>query len=383
MGSLLLKFCSCSSSSPPLPSSFFLPQRKFRSKTVGHETLSNDQNKLERESPGVLLEAGGILGGAGVEGGKEEVKLDDFVVERELGRGGFGKVLKVRRRGKVYAMKVVRKKDIVENCLEESMKLEKMVLQRNSHPFVVKLNYSFQTKNKVYLVMEYMAGGDLFKLLQKNGKFTEETARLYLSEVILAIDYLHRELNLIYRDLKPENILLDAEGHIKLTDFGLSKQTDQTYTFAGTQEYLAPEVILEKGQTKAIDWWGCGVLLYEMLSGAPPFGNKEKNFEVIKRQILENRPRFPVYFSYDAISLIKKFMVIDPSKRLGSRSILDLKKDNFFKKIDWEKLMERKIDPPTLGGGRKDFGGREGVGKQIEETFDDKAMPYIPNMTYS
>ena len=316
----------------------------------------------------------------------QKVTANDFIIERELGRGAFGKVYLVTKKdkkNKFYAMKKIPKTAIIENNLKENIVLEKNILQSNHHPFIVALYYAFQNSTSIYLVMEYLSGGDIFNLLRRQQKFTEDTARFYLAEVCMAVDYLHREMNLIYRDLKPENILIHSNGHIKITDFGLSKQTDgTTYTMAGTPEYLAPEILEDRGHTKAIDWWGVGILLYEMLTGHPPFTNKERNIVDIKRMILENKPKFPTYFSKNAIDIIKKFLDNDPSKRLGVRSINDIKSHPFFSGINWNDLMNYKIQPPVF---TRTNGNLKSDNKKIEENDEISTYnndQYMEGITY-
>lgn len=318
----------------------------------------------------------------------KKVTSADFQIERELGKGAFGKVFLVTKKdkkNKFYAMKVIKKTAIYENNLKENIVLEKKILENKSrHPFIVTLHYAFQNSKAIYLVMEYLSGGDIFHLLRRQQKFTEDTARFYLAEVVMAVDYLHREMNLIYRDLKPENILIHANGHIKITDFGLSKQTDGiTYTLAGTPEYLAPEILEDRGHTKAIDWWSVGILLYEMLSGKPPFTNKERNMIDIKKMILENKPKFPSYFSKNSIDIIKKFLNNDPSKRLGVRSFNDVKSHPFFEGIDWNDLLQYKIQPPIFSRGNGN-NKNENI-KKMEETedgCDSKNDQYLEGITY-
>lgn len=320
----------------------------------------------------------------------KKVTSNDFQIERELGRGAFGKVFLVTKKDKkhkLYAMKVIKKTAIYENNLKENIVLEKNILEnKNHHPFIVTLYYAFQNQKAIYLVMEYLPGGDIFHLLRRQQKFTEGTARFYLAEVVMAVDYLHREMNLIYRDLKPENILLSSNGHIKITDFGLSKQTDgTTYTLAGTPEYLAPEILADKGHTKAIDWWSVGILLFEMLTGRPPFTNKERNIVEIKRMILENKPKFPSYFSKNAIDIIRRFLDNDPSKRLGVRSINDVKQHPFFEGVHWQSLLEYKIQPPVFTRSNQNANTKAEHNKKSEEheeyttSINDQ---YLEGITY-
>jgi serine/threonine protein kinase len=190
---------------------------------------------------------------------------DDFELLKVLGKGSFGKVLQVRKKdtGRIYAMKVLSKKDIAQRHEIGHTMSERNVLMRLHNPFLVGLKFSFQTPDKLYLVLDYMNGGELFYHLQKETAFTEERAKFYISEIVVALEYLHK-YNIIYRDLKPENVLLDTTGHVALTDFGLCKEnmtTDaQTTTFCGTAEYLAPEVLMGGGYGKAVDWWSLGIL---------------------------------------------------------------------------------------------------------------------------
>jgi len=212
-------------------------------------------------------------------------------------------------------------------------------------PFIVQLYYAFQTIDKLYLVLDFMIGGELFFHLRKAQRFTESRAKFYIAEIILSLEYLHSK-NIIYRDLKPENVLMDAEGHIKIADFGLSKQGvsygTKAYTFCGTPEYLAPEILKGQGHDKAVDWWSLGALLYEMLSGAPPFYSKDRN--QMFRNILEKPVEMRPFFSGEAKSLLSGLLTIEPAKRLSNP--LDIKAHAFFRDIDWSKLSKKLIKPP-------------------------------------
>ena len=354
MGSSIVKFCECSEKTKLKEHKTSILNINDLNKDKETETRKRATTSIETVSEDMYnsKEFQVLMNHTGDKATAKKVTSNDFQIERELGRGAFGKVFLVTKKdkkNKFYAMKVIKKTAIYENNLTENIVLEKTVLQTNHHPYVVTLYYAFQNKTSIYLVMEYLSGGDIFHLLRRQQKFTEDTAKFYLAEVVMAVDYLHREMNLIYRDLKPENILLHANGNIKITDFGLSKQTDgTTYTLAGTPEYLAPEILEDKGHTKAIDWWSVGILLYELLTGHPPFTNKERNMVEIKRMIIENKPKFPSYFSKNAIDIIKKFLDSDPSKRLGVRSIADVKKHPFFNGINWDDLMQLKVQPPIF-----------------------------------
>jgi serine/threonine protein kinase len=201
-------------------------------------------------------------------------------------------------------------------------KTERNVLARVQHPFIVSLRFAFQTNNKLYLILDWFAGGELFHHLREAGRFKQDRARFYVAEIALAFGYLH-DMEVVYRDLKPENILLDAEGHVRLTDFGLSKdnfaQTETTTTFCGTPEYLAPEIVMRQAYTMAVDWWALGVLLYELLVGQPPFyhSNQKMLFDRITKGVVS----FPEYVRPAAKDLIKSLLQVDPTKRLGHEKV--------------------------------------------------------------
>ncbi|KAJ8552886.1 hypothetical protein K7X08_020279 [Anisodus acutangulus] len=218
------------------------------------------------------------------------VGLDDFKVLKVVGQGAFGKVYQVRkiRTSEILAMKVMRKDKILEKDHAEFMKTERDVLTKIDHPFVVQLRYSFQTKYRLYLVLDFVNGGHLFFQLHRQGLFREDLARIYTAEIASAVSHLHSN-GIMHRDLKPENILLDADGHVVLTDFGLAKQFNEntrSNSLCGTIEYMAPEIILGKGHDKAADGWSVGVLLYEMPTGKPPFvGNRQK----VQQKIIKDK----------------------------------------------------------------------------------------------
>ena len=209
---------------------------------------------------------------------------------------------------------------------------------------------AFQSKDKLYFVLDYCAGGELFFHLGKEGRFSENRARFYAAEIILAISYVH-SLDIIYRDLKPENVLLDAQGHIRLTDFGLSKEgisnsSSGANSFCGTPEYLAPEILNRQGHGRAVDWWSLGALLYEMLTGLPPFycQDRERLFEKIRKSELN----YPPSLSRPAVSLLKGLLTKDPTRRLGSgpNDDQDIRRHEFFASINWEKLFHGEVAPP-------------------------------------
>ncbi|XP_077203913.1 ribosomal protein S6 kinase alpha-2 isoform X4 [Paroedura picta] len=228
-------------------------------------------------------------------------------------------------------------------------KMERDILAEVNHPFIVRLHYAFQTEGKLYLILDFLRGGDLFTRLSKEVMFTEEDVKFYLAELALALDHLHG-LGIIYRDLKPENILLDEEGHIKITDFGLSKEAidhdKRAYSFCGTIEYMAPEVVNRRGHTQSADWWSFGVLMFEMLTGSLPFQGKDRKETMAL--ILKAKLGMPQFLSIEAQSLLRALFKRNPSNRLGAGldGVEEIKRHPFFATIDWNKLYRREIKPP-------------------------------------
>ncbi|KAM6464298.1 ribosomal protein S6 kinase alpha-2 isoform 1-T1 [Liasis olivaceus] len=228
-------------------------------------------------------------------------------------------------------------------------KMERDILAEVNHPFIVKLHYAFQTEGKLYLILDFLRGGDLFTRLSKEVMFTEEDVKFYLAELALALDHLHG-LGIIYRDLKPENILLDEEGHIKITDFGLSKEAidhdKRAYSFCGTIEYMAPEVVNRRGHTQSADWWSFGVLMFEMLTGSLPFQGKDRKETMAL--ILKAKLGMPQFLSVEAQSLLRALFKRNPSNRLGAGldGVEEIKRHPFFATIDWNKLYRKEIKPP-------------------------------------
>lgn len=258
--------------------------------------------------------------------------------------------MKEIKTGEMFALKVLRKDNIIKRNQVEHTKTERSVLGYVRHPFIVSMNMAFQSKDKLYFVLDYCAGGELFFHLGRLGKFPEYQSRFYASEITLAISYVH-SLDIIYRDLKPENVLLDARGHVRLTDFGLSKEgisssSSGANSFCGTPEYLAPEILNRQGHGRAVDWWSLGALLYEMLTGLPPFycQDREKLFEKIRKSDLH----YPASLSKQAKSLLRGLLTRDPNKRLGSgvSDAEEIKSHEFFAEIDWDKLAKGDITPP-------------------------------------
>ncbi|KAF8367983.1 rskn-1, partial [Pristionchus pacificus] len=228
-------------------------------------------------------------------------------------------------------------------------KMERNILAHISHPFIVKLHYAFQTEGKLYLILDFLRGGDLFTRLSKEVMFTEEDVKFYLAELTLALEHLH-SLGIVYRDLKPENILLDSDGHIKLTDFGLSKEAvdgdNKTYSFCGTIEYMAPEVINRKGHSTAADFWSLGVLMFEMLTGHLPFTGSDRKETM--SLILKSKLSMPPFLSPPAQSLLRALFKRNAVNRLGygTNGSIALKKHNFFASINWHGLLAKQVKPP-------------------------------------
>uniref|UniRef100_A0A8C8M5L3 Ribosomal protein S6 kinase n=1 Tax=Oncorhynchus tshawytscha TaxID=74940 RepID=A0A8C8M5L3_ONCTS len=307
--------------------------------------------------PSVSLQDDGILKEIDIsqhtKEGFEKADPSQFELLKVLGQGSYGKVFLVRKikgsdRGQLYAMKVLRKATLKVRDRVRS-KMERDILAEVNHPFIVKLHYAFQTEGKLYLILDFLRGGDLFTRLSKEVMFTEEDVKFYLAELALALDHLH-SLGIIYRDLKPENILLDEEGHIKITDFGLSKEAidhdKRAYSFCGTIEYMAPEVVNRRGHTHSADWWSFGVLMFEMLTGSLPFQGKDRKETMAL--ILKAKLGMPQFLSPEVQSLIRALFKRNPTNRLGAGpdGVEEIKRHNFFGNIDWNKLYRREIKPP-------------------------------------
>ncbi|KAJ1968848.1 hypothetical protein IWQ62_000992 [Dispira parvispora] len=304
-----------------------------------------------------------------------KVGLDDFQTMRLIGQGAYGRVFLVqhKQKGQYFAMKVVPKSRVVANSRQITFtKAERAILEDVQHPFVVRLFYAFQTAECLYLILEYASGGELFHHMNVERMFTERVARFFAAEIVLALEHLHT-LGIIYRDLKPENCLLDSDGHIVLTDFGLSKlglpENGKTNTFCGTIEYMAPEVLDESPYDQSVDWWSLGILLYDMITGAPPFKgtNKKKVMDAIRHKGI----KFPDFVSPDARDLITQLLSKDPAKRLGTFTGVPtglgpqkgkrrsrpqplkvsgsrIRAHRFFRCIDWKQMEARRANPPII-----------------------------------
>ncbi|KAG2314452.1 hypothetical protein Bca4012_065137 [Brassica carinata] len=306
---------------------------------------------------------------------KERTSIDDFEIIKPISRGAFGKVFLARKRttGDFFAIKVLKKLDMIRKNDIERILEERNILITVRYPFVVRFFYSFTCSDNLYLVMEYLNGGDLYSLLQKVGCLDDDIARIYIAELVLALEYLH-SLNIVHRDIKPDNLLIAHDGHIKLTDFGLSKiglinntidlsgpESDASprkisrhfqkskeeervrHSAVGTPDYLAPEILLGTEHGYAADWWSVGIILFELITGIPPFTAARP--EIIFDNILNGKmpwPDVPGQMSYEAQDLINRFLVHEPEKRLGANGATEVKSHPFFRGVDWENLAMQK-----------------------------------------
>uniref|UniRef100_A0A8C6VXK4 non-specific serine/threonine protein kinase n=1 Tax=Nothobranchius furzeri TaxID=105023 RepID=A0A8C6VXK4_NOTFU len=329
--------------------------------------------------------------------------MHDFEYLKLLGKGTFGKVILVKEKatGRYYAMKILKKEVIVAKDEVAHTLTENRVLQNSKHPFLTGLKYSFQTHDRLCFVMEYANGGELFFHLSRDRVFSEERARFYGAEIVSALDYLHAERNVVYRDLKLENLMLDKDGHIKITDFGLCKEGIKDgatmKTFCGTPEYLAPEVLEDNDYGRAVDWWGLGVVMYEMMCGRLPFYNQdhEKLFELILMEDI----RFPRTLGPEARSLLSGLLKKDPMQRLGGGpdDAKEIMQHRFFAGINWQDVYEKKLvspfKPQVTSETDTRYFDEEFTGQTITitppgqddsmESFDSERRPHFPQFSYS
>ncbi|XP_033982978.1 serine/threonine-protein kinase N1b isoform X1 [Trematomus bernacchii] len=309
---------------------------------------------------------------------RDPLSLTDFKLVAVLGRGHFGKVLlsEYKQTSSLYAIKALKKGDIVARDEVESLMCEKRIFETvtgSHHPFLVNLFACFQTPEHVCFVMEYTAGGDLMMHIHAD-VFSEPRAVFYSACVVLGLQFLH-DHKIVYRDLKLDNLLLDTQGFVKIADFGLCKEGmgfgDRTSTFCGTPEFLAPEVLTDTSYTRAVDWWGLGVLVYEMLVGESPFPGDDE--EEVFDSIVNDEVRYPRFLSTEAIGIMRRLLRRNPERRLGSgeKDAEDVKKQPFFRSVDWESLLQRKLPPPFL----PTIGGKEDVSNfDVEFTAEAPAL---------
>ncbi|XP_008411150.1 protein kinase C zeta type isoform X3 [Poecilia reticulata] len=332
----------------------FLPHNCAVDKRGDAETEDSDLNPLQDIKAvvdgidGIKLSQGTTLG------------LGDFELIRVIGRGSYAKVLLVRlkKNEQVFAMKVVKKELVHDDEDIDWVQTEKHVFeQASTNPFLVGLHSCFQTESRLFLVIEYVNGGDLMFHMQRQRKLPEDHARFYAAEICIALNFLH-EKGIIYRDLKLDNVLLDHEGHIKLTDYGMCKEGirpgDTTSTFCGTPNYIAPEILRGEDYGFSVDWWALGVLMFEMMAGRSPFDiitdNPDMNTEEYLFQVILEKPiRIPRSLSVKAASVLKGFLNKDPKERLGCQvqtGFTDIKSHTFFRNIDWDQLEKKEMTAP-------------------------------------
>ncbi|RKP04121.1 hypothetical protein CXG81DRAFT_120, partial [Caulochytrium protostelioides] len=276
--------------------------------------------------------------------------LDDFHLIRRIGKGGFATVYLVRFKsstGRYWALKCLRKAELVRVKQEHQIINEKRVLSQVRHPFIVEMFQTFQNATHLFMILEYVAGGDLFTFLRQMKFFEERVARFYAAETLLAIEYLH-SMGIIYRDLKPENILLDTTGHIKLADFGFAKVIhDTTASFCGTPDYIAPEMIRSVPYDKSVDWWSFGVLIFELISGKTPF--EDDSSDKIYHKIRDGHINWHPRIGPEPRLLISGLLQLNPHQRLGYRGDgAAIKKGPWLNALDWHVVEARGMTPPHI-----------------------------------
>ncbi|PGH15755.1 AGC/PKA protein kinase [Polytolypa hystricis UAMH7299] len=314
---------------------------------------------------------------------KGKYSLEDFSLQRTLGTGSFGRVhlVQSRHNQRFYAVKVLKKQQVVKMKQVEHTNDERRMLQRVKHPFLITLWGTFQDSRNLYMVMDFVEGGELFSLLRKSQRFPNPVAKFYAAEVVLALEYLH-SMNIVYRDLKPENLLLDRHGHLKITDFGFAKEVkDITWTLCGTPDYLAPEVVSSKGYNKSVDWWSLGILIFEMLCGFTPFWDGRSPMKIYEN-ILQGRVKYPAYMHADAQDLLSQLITPDLTKRLGNLhgGSEDVKNHPWFSEVTWDRLARRDIDAPyvpPVKGGMGDASQFDTYPEETEQYGTDGDDPYV------
>merc|ERR1711957_360273 len=280
----------------------------------------------------------------------KQVSLPDFTMSRTLGCGSFGRVKLATYKpdGKLYAVKFMKKHEIIKLKQVDHINNEKRLMAQINFPFVVNMMGYFRDPQFIYIVMECVFGGELFTHLRKARKFDDTQSKFYGAQIADAFKHIHSK-NIIHRDLKPENILLMGNGYSKLTDFGFAKILEpgtRTYTLCGTPEYIAPEVLLNKGHGKSVDWWTLGILIYEMIVGYPPFVDEDPMG--IYQKILSGKIVFPKLFDKNAKGLVKKLLTADLGKRYGNlkNGVDDIKQHKWFNDLDWNQLLEKQLPTP-------------------------------------
>ncbi|KAI8900437.1 kinase-like domain-containing protein [Globomyces pollinis-pini] len=275
--------------------------------------------------------------------------LDDYYVIRRVGKGGFATVFLIRLKastGRYFALKVIKKEEVVRLKQEKQIMNEKNILFELKHPLLVDLYHTFQSPSNLFMVLEFVAGGDLFSLLRKSKTFTEPQGKFYICEVITVLEYLH-SMRVVYRDLKPENILLDSTGHIKLADFGFAKRlVTTTSSFCGTPDYIAAEIVASKPYTFTVDWWSLGVLIFELISGKTPF--RADDSEGIYSNIQIGKIQWTSLIVGPIKTVVAELLTLDPKKRLGAKGAGEIKASAWFADVEWDKIGHRGVNPPVI-----------------------------------
>ncbi|EOD46893.1 CAMP-dependent protein kinase [Neofusicoccum parvum] len=335
-------------------------------------SFNNAQDKTMAQNGSAVTPSGGQASATpSVRTTKGKYTLNDFSIQRTLGTGSFGRVhlVQSKHNQRFYAIKVLKKAQVVKMKQVEHTNDERRMLQKVKHPFLITLWGTFQDSKNLYMVMDFVEGGELFSLLRKSQRFPNPVAKFYAAEVTLALDYLHSQ-DIIYRDLKPENLLLDRHGHLKITDFGFAKEVpDITWTLCGTPDYLAPEVVASKGYNKSVDWWSLGILIFEMLCGFTPFWDGGSPMKIYEN-ILKGRVKYPPYVHPDAQDLLQKLITPDLTKRLGNLhgGSKDVMNHPWFAEVTWERLAKKDIDAPYVPPVRAGAGDASQFDKYPEET---------------
>jgi len=278
----------------------------------------------------------------------KKLKLDDYEVKQTLGTGSFGRVKLARHKAsnKFYALKMLKKAEIIRLKQVDHVLSENNILAAIHHPFIVNMEGFTQDDRYIYLILEFIPGGELFTYLRSVGRLENNHAAFYAAQITLIFEYLHSK-NIVYRDLKPENLLIAEDGYMKLTDFGFAKIVEgRTYTLCGTPEYLAPEILLNKGHGKPVDWWTLGILTYEMQAGIDPFTDDDPM--AIYQKILKGKVKFPKNFDKNCKSLVKHLLTADLSKRFGNlkNGVNDIKNHRWFADLNWDWVMQKKLTAP-------------------------------------
>lgn len=283
-------------------------------------------------------------------GSIKKIDLNDYNIKQTLGTGSFGRVKLVlhTKENKFFALKILKKVEILKLKQVDHILSEISILNMIDHPFLVKMVGISQNERYIYIALEYVQGGELFTYLRTMQSLKSEETIFFSAQVISMFEYLHSK-NVVYRDLKPENLLIDAQGYLRLTDFGFAKIIDgRTYTLCGTPEYLAPEILLQKGHGKPVDWWCLGILIYEMLVGIDPFSDEEPM--AVYQNILKGKIKFPSNFDKDAKSLVRHLLTADLGKRYGNLKggVNDIKEHRWFNNFDWKLMIARQLKPPYI-----------------------------------